>query len=364
MIFNILSLYDFTLVDINCSRSTLNEALNARYRCSDTGRWFVPTPFSDLSPTPCLVLSTAAFWPDLLGQEPFGAVVSERFASLLHDVPSSQVQVFPVEVVGPRRSRPPMQYFYLNIVHVVDAANLRAMRIVPCSEYPDMKSLYSSPDRPVSRHWWILDPDRIPARATLFTLEYLRGIFATQPIAERLRAAELTWLKLEPVRLRRENQAQRRARLAKFRRICRAFKAPPEPSRVKSLGELESILGVTLPPAVRHALGDGKDRVCGETEVYGFTAIVEQTVALREWEELVWPSHLVAISDDGRGGSYALDIAATQGGDCPVVYFDHELAQVDAKSGRLIPALELAATTFTAWLNRIKRGGSPLPRNK
>lgn len=88
---------------------------------------------------------------------------------------------------------------------------------------------------------------------------------------------------------------------------------------------------------------------------------VEETKRLRAWKELVWPKHLVCISEDGRGGYFALDLSKITDGDCPVVYFDHELAEIDKKTGKIVPQFEVAAKTFDAWVKRLKRGGSALP---
>ena len=49
-------------------------------------------------------------------------------------------------------------------------------------------------------------------------------------------------------------------------------------------------------------------------------------------------------------------------GDCPVVYFDHELESVDPKSGAITPNFEACDDTFAGWLHRVRHGSTGLPR--
>jgi hypothetical protein len=86
--------------------------------------------------------------------------------------------------------------------------------------------------------------------------------------------------------------------------------------------------------------------------------------SLLAWKDLRWPKGHIPIADDGRGGYFALDTSRTKAGDCPVVYFDHELADVDKKSGAITPSFEPCDDTFAAWLKRVKNGSTGLPRRK
>lgn len=353
---------DFEAFDIAEARSTFYNALSAKFRTSDTGRWFVPTRFGTMRPRPLLVVRKCREWPDLLTGGFFGFVVSERCAAILREAPDSQVEIFPVEVEGPRRAGIAPAYYFVNVHKKVDAANLRAMHAHPDEEYPDMKSLSWTERGPGPDRRWIVDPDRVPARCKVFTLKYVGGVFVTEALRERLLRAKLSYLSLAPVKLLREDEAQRRALLAEFRRICRAYRPPPEPEKITSVRALESRLGVRLPEKFGRFQRESKEFVFKGGEVFDLSQTATHTRDLREWKELDWPEHLVVISDDGRGGYFALDTSKVGDGDCPVVYFDHELATVDRKTGRITPELEAAAPTFEAWVSRLKRGGSPLPR--
>lgn len=54
------------------------------------------------------------------------------------------------------------------------------------------------------------------------------------------------------------------------------------------------------------------------------------------------PTHLISIWNDGTGSHYCLDLARARDGDCPVVYWEHEL------DGDQQP--ETVAKAFEAWL--------------
>jgi hypothetical protein len=54
----------------------------------------------------------------------------------------------------------------------------------------------------------------------------------------------------------------------------------------------------------------------------------------------------------------------TEAGDCPVVCFGHELADVDKKSSVVTTNFEACDDTFAAWLKRVKNGSTGLPRRK
>jgi hypothetical protein len=122
----------------------------------------------------------------------------------------------------------------------------------------------------------------------------------------------------------------------------------------------ESSLGLMLSDKLIKLLAQSSNLVDLEVDLYDHIKAIESTLRLREWKELDWPMHLVCISEDGRGGYFALDLSKNKDGDCPVVYFDHELAKIDKKTGRITPQFEVAAKTFSAWIKRLKRGGSAM----
>jgi hypothetical protein len=87
-------------------------------------------------------------------------------------------------------------------------------------------------------------------------------------------------------------------------------------------------------------------------------SVAEFTAKFRKWKRVRWPQHMVCIGDDGRGGCYCLDTAKTRSGDCPVVYFDHEMIDVDGP-GPSRPRFERTAPSFQSWIRRLVTTGSP-----
>lgn len=55
------------------------------------------------------------------------------------------------------------------------------------------------------------------------------------------------------------------------------------------------------------------------------------------------PSNYIPIYNDGFGNLYCLDISAMDNGECPVVFWDHELASSQSP--------EVVADNFFIWLN-------------
>lgn len=72
--------------------------------------------------------------------------------------------------------------------------------------------------------------------------------------------------------------------------------------------------------------------------------------------EFPMPRELVPIADDGRGGYWCLDTARFKGGECPVVYRDHELIW-DSKYRD-----ERDSASFAAFLKREVDEAVPPPR--
>lgn len=69
---------------------------------------------------------------------------------------------------------------------------------------------------------------------------------------------------------------------------------------------------------------------------------------------------MVVVAEDGRGGCFALDTSRIKGEERPVVYFDHELADID-DDGTIRPRFERCKPGFNAWLLACGKSGSLLP---
>ena len=115
------------------------------------------------------------------------------------------------------------------------------------------------------------------------------------------------------------------------------------------LGRAERQLAVTLPNSYRRFL-----RIYGwarfaHTEIYGIganvplhldlisNAISERTVMLP-----LMPLHLIPVMNDGAGNHYCLNTQVFHDGDCPLVFWDHELDS-DQLPEQLAPG-------FDSWL--------------
>jgi hypothetical protein len=204
-----------------------------------------------------------------------------------------------------------------------------------------------------------IDPARVPPTVACWTSQFLRGTFVTGPLAKALLATRPKYADLIPVRLERETPAEREAALARIRReYDEAMKKKPPPAPKVTISELP------LPEVVAAFFASNTRRDFRNVDVFDSDACSSAMGSLLAWKDLRWPKSHIPIADDGRGGYFALDTSRTKAGDCPVVYFDHELADVDKKSGAITPNFEPCDDTFAAWLKRVKNGSTGLPRRK
>lgn len=362
-----MAIYDIwmkdVLIDYVYAKCTIFDIYEPRIATSLPAGWPLPSRLQSLAMMKYVVKPKMTTWPDVLMALPYyGLIVSQRLADQLHDVPRSQAELFPVEVQGGRGSTPPPDYYLLNVCGVVDAVNLTAMNARHSLDRPpDMDHFLLDWQESVHGPVRVIDPDRVPEGAMIFTLKYSHGLFVAGDLGRRLKKANLSLLEMLPVRLRREDEKQRRALLARLRKEASAAPAPPKKDIVRTVYQLEKRLGLTLPVRARAFLKNNEAAEWEQEEFCDIPDAYTSTQELRNWEGLAWPDSMVAIAADGRGGYYALDTAKTSDGDCPVVYFDHELAIVDRKTGTITPKFELCAPTLDAWAERLAKGGRALP---
>lgn len=119
-------------------------------------------------------------------------------------------------------------------------------------------------------------------------------------------------------------------------------------------------LGVTLPASYRRFL-----EACGHAQIDseeilgigGDYGALKATRAMREWAG----AGLARSHGRGRGGRpRGMLRARIKGEECPVVYFDHELADID-DDGTIRPHFERCKPGFNAWLRACGKSGSLLP---
>lgn len=108
-------------------------------------------------------------------------------------------------------------------------------------------------------------------------------------------------------------------------------------------------LGVLLPESYKAFLGEFGWGSFAHWEVHGLGSddvppyLDVVRVTLDERRDLLLPSHLVVILNDGGGGLHCLDTSSLVAGEGPVVFWDHEEGKDQ------LPAPE--ANGFLSWLS-------------
>lgn len=99
----------------------------------------------------------------------------------------------------------------------------------------------------------------------------------------------------------------------------------------REIADAEGVIGVRLPASYKAFVSTfGWTRLYHDP-VYGIGSSVPPEYALvrhvlserTEFEPNI-PHHLVPVMNDGAGNHYCLDTASFHGGECPVVFWDHE----------------------------------------
>ena len=379
--------HDFT-ADLNQARSPLLEELEGRFPRSSSGLWSLPAKLGDVAFSSGVFLTHTKEWPDVqYCFDSFTWLLSERCASLFQELAAEDVELFPVPVATSVKLRPAPPYFLMNVHRVVACFSLTTSEAELPPRGADLDVLCS-----LAVEEDFIDPSRIPPTVACWTSRYFGGTFVTGPLAKALLATRPKYADLIPVRLKRETPAQRTAALARIRREsaeARQKEPPPAPTgevavvavRKTALASIRrrydeamkkkpprapkvAISQTAVPEVVAAFFASDARRDFRNVEVFDADGCSSAMGSLLAWKDLRWPKSHIPIADDGRGGYFALDTTRTKAGDCPVVYFDHELADVDKKSGAITPNFEPCDDTFAAWLKRVKNGSTGLPRRK
>jgi hypothetical protein len=116
----------------------------------------------------------------------------------------------------------------------------------------------------------------------------------------------------------------------------------------EGVSEIEHALGVVLPQSYRRFLKEfayatWPDYIYGlwTGPVRGFD-VVRLTQDERSEAEPPLPRHLVPFSPDGWGNHFCLDTSRMKDGECPVVFWDHEMGSDQTPT--------VVCATFLAWL--------------
>jgi hypothetical protein len=345
-------------VDLNFARSPLFDELDGRYPPSSSGEWSLPAKLGEVTFSSGIFLTHTKRWPDVKNclRDPRW-IVSARCAALFQEYSGKDIEVFPIPVATSVKLRPAPPYFLLNVHRVVDCINLTESQAELSPHAADLDVLCAAGSGDPENE--VIDPSRIPPTVACWTSRYFGGTFVTGPLAKALLATRPKYADLIPVRLKRETPAQRTAALARIRREydeAMKKKAPPAPK--------VAISELAVPEVVAAFFASDTRRDFRNVEVFDADGCSSAMGSLLAWKDLRWPKSHIPIADDGRGGYFALDTTRTKAGDCPVIYFDHELADVDKKSGAITPNFEPCDDTFAAWLKRVKNGSTGLPRRK
>lgn len=282
-------------------------------------------------------------------------IVASSVATEFVKAAPKDLQILPVQLNwGKRIPKNAPEYWYVNIYRIVDCVNFVKTQV------------FSEDDPEVFRmkdydEGFILDPSRIPEGVSVFHPRYLRDeVVISVSLAKVLKRIAPSAFDLVPIQFAKEAEQSRKTLLASLKKSANArMRAEMRKREFNSAESVSKELSVKLSKRAASHFKNSPE-IDAEVEVFDGAMAVEETQRLRAWEELVWPKHLVCISEDGRGGYFALDLSKVKEGDCPVVYFDHELAEIDKKTGRITPQFEVAAKTFDAWVKRLRRGGSAL----
>jgi len=116
---------------------------------------------------------------------------------------------------------------------------------------------------------------------------------------------------------------------------------------VTSIANASRSLGVRLPDSYRAFLLKcgwarfAHEEICGlGPTVPAYLDLTATAKLERESAYHGMPNHLVPLMNDGAGNQYCIDSSADEGGESPIVFWDHE-------SGR---ATERVAPSFATWL--------------
>jgi len=115
--------------------------------------------------------------------------------------------------------------------------------------------------------------------------------------------------------------------------------------------EVERVLGVKLPDDYVLFLREFGWISLEGLELYGVGdgvpapwELVSSTIRERQLAEPAIPNILIPVMNDGAGNHYCLDMSRFSGGQCPVVFWDHE----DRRGTQQVP--ETVANSFVEWL--------------
>ena len=96
----------------------------------------------------------------------------------------------------------------------------------------------------------------------------------------------------------------------------------------------EERLGVEFPESYKAFLGhfgwaslEGLELYSLGEDVPTYLSLVEVTLSERTHMRPRLPNRLVPLMNDGAGNHYCLDVMSREQGECPVVYWDHNLGE-------------------------------------
>jgi hypothetical protein len=143
------------------------------------------------------------------------------------------------------------------------------------------------------------------------------------------------------------------------------FKAPPPPKET-AVEEAEKALNLTFPTSFTRfmrASGDMELPLCARFYWVGSAGtdnIVSANKVEHEGSSSPLPLFLVAFYNDGMGNQLCFDTRTrTEGGEYPVVFWDHELdpqenLEASSRAAESFESAGVVAPSFPEWLNKLR----------
>ncbi len=306
----------------------------------------LPTRLEDWQQKP-LNMKVIKTWQDCLDKLYFCFIISSRIVTILAEN-INDCQSFPLSVRY--QSKPAsLPYFVVNVFRSPDCMNYTKSNAHFQEHHWDIR--IENVDFDILVHKAdpvIIDPTRIPEDARVIVPKHTYDIFLHDEVAQRILKLKPTGMKLVPAQVSVETPAERAKVMRALAAVRRKWEPRIEEAKKLAALSLSEALGIAIAPACEAQLREFAGTIRKHGEVFDLREMVRETQSMRKATDVLWPHHFICVSNDGRGGVFAVDTSKARTDSGPVVYSDHELMQEQA--GKLVPLIEHAADSLAAWV--------------